>query len=161
MKDEMKIDETLKNNLIADVENIVSTELRPQTKAALKRCFEITIGHHYASQHKEQPEDFPDIDFRNDIANELSREDLIERICEMNKSYREMREEWFKVVMLKEQPKITNCIHFDPCQGRNKCCNDKVKSNRCIPGCGEIEVKSEITSKYLQDLDDIQMLAGE
>jgi hypothetical protein len=44
----MKIDETLKNNLIADVENIADTNLRPQTKAALKRAFEITIGHHYA-----------------------------------------------------------------------------------------------------------------
>jgi len=46
----MKIDEQLKSNLIADVENIADTNLRPQTKEALKRAFEITIGHHYVHQ---------------------------------------------------------------------------------------------------------------
>lgn len=55
----MKIDEVLKNNLIADVENIVSTELRPQTKKALKRCFEITIGHHYAKVQPIEPQEEP------------------------------------------------------------------------------------------------------
>lgn len=53
----MSIDETLKDNLIADVENICDTNLRPQTKEALKRCFEITIGHHYASQSREAVSD--------------------------------------------------------------------------------------------------------
>jgi len=33
------------------------------------------------------------------------------------------------------------CIHFDEAQGRDKCCNDKVKSNRCIADCGHKEVK--------------------
>lgn len=35
-----------------------------------------------------------------------------------------------------------DCIHFDEWQGRNKCCNDKVKSNRCIGvECGEFQGK--------------------
>ncbi len=40
--------------------------------------------------------DFPDIDFRRDIAHELSRDELIDRLCEMNESYRAMRKEWFE-----------------------------------------------------------------
>jgi hypothetical protein len=58
----MKIDEQLKRNLITDVENIVSTELRPQTKKALMRCFEITVGNYLASINSEiekAPEDKP------------------------------------------------------------------------------------------------------
>ena len=57
------------------------------------------------STHQEVS-DFPDIDFRRDIAEELSRNELIDRLCEMNKSYREMREEWFKVVQMKAQPDL-------------------------------------------------------
>lgn len=41
----------------------------------------------------------------------------------------------------------TDCIHFDCAQGRNKCYNDKVKSNRCIADCGEFEVKENKSSK--------------
>jgi len=53
------------------------------------------------SRLKDEGEDFPDIDFRRDIANELSRDELIDRLCEMNESYRKMREEWFNVIHLK------------------------------------------------------------
>ena len=52
----------------------------------------------------ESKDDFPDIDFRRDIAEELSRDDLIDRLCEMNKSYGEMREEWFNVTQLGNKP---------------------------------------------------------
>lgn len=44
--------------------------------------------------------DFPEIDFREQIANELTRDELIERLCEMHKSYTVMREEWFNKVHL-------------------------------------------------------------
>jgi hypothetical protein len=38
-----------------------------------------------------------------------------------------------------EQPKsVKDCDHLDPTQGRNHCCTDKVKSNKCIGvDCGE------------------------
>lgn len=42
----MQIDNNLKENLIADVENICCLTLDEQTKEDLKRCFEITIGTH-------------------------------------------------------------------------------------------------------------------
>ena len=50
----MNIDETLKDNLIADVENILEIQLTPNEDAALARCFEITIGHHYAALEDKQ-----------------------------------------------------------------------------------------------------------
>ena len=32
------------------------------------------------------------------------------------------------------------CIHFDEAQGRNKCCNDIISSNKCIgTKCGHAE----------------------
>lgn len=37
----------LKQNLIADVENICCIKLDVMTKIALSRCFEITLGHHF------------------------------------------------------------------------------------------------------------------
>ena len=40
----MEIDNELKEQLIADVENILCTEINASTKQALVRCFEITIG---------------------------------------------------------------------------------------------------------------------
>jgi len=40
----MSIDEKLKENLIADVENICGIELDEETKEMLKRSLEITIG---------------------------------------------------------------------------------------------------------------------
>jgi hypothetical protein len=40
----MEISNELKNNLIADVENICAVTLDEETKTALMRCFEITIG---------------------------------------------------------------------------------------------------------------------
>ena len=40
--------------------------------------------------------DFPEINFRKDIAEELSRDELINRICEMNENYQKMREEYFE-----------------------------------------------------------------
>ena len=46
------------------------------------------------------------IDFRKDIANELSRDELIERLCDMHKHYVEMRKEWFAVCQLGEKPTI-------------------------------------------------------
>ena len=48
-------------------------------------------------------EDFPDIDFRKDIAEELSRGELIERLCEMNTQYRLIRQELFNAE-LKNMP---------------------------------------------------------
>lgn len=53
---------------------------------------------------RDEKEDFPDIDFRRDIANELSRDELIERLCEMNESYQRMRKEWFDKVHLQSSP---------------------------------------------------------
>ncbi len=40
----MTIDNDLKDQLIADVENICELNLKEETKISLKRCFEITIG---------------------------------------------------------------------------------------------------------------------
>jgi len=40
----MEIAQELKDNLIADVENICELNLKKETKIALERCFEITIG---------------------------------------------------------------------------------------------------------------------
>jgi len=51
----------------------------------------------------EQEEEFPEINFRRDIAEELSRDELIERLCDMHKSYSEMRKEWFDKVHMSEQ----------------------------------------------------------
>jgi hypothetical protein len=53
---------------------------------------------------QENIRELPDIDFRKDIAEELSRDELINRLCEMHKSYTEMREEWFNVVHLANRP---------------------------------------------------------
>lgn len=41
----MKVSNELKDNLIADVENILSFTLSDADEESLKRCFEITIGH--------------------------------------------------------------------------------------------------------------------
>lgn len=40
----MTIDNELKKNLIADVENVCGLELTEEQRASLERCFEITIG---------------------------------------------------------------------------------------------------------------------
>ena len=45
---------------------------------------------------KSEEETFPDIDFRKDIAMELSREELIDRLCEMHETYKQMRDAWLK-----------------------------------------------------------------
>jgi hypothetical protein len=63
-----------------------------------KNCYSM-LKQQYANQ---PTEDFPDIDFRRDIANELSRDELIERLCEMNKTYTEMRKEWFEKTQLSQ-----------------------------------------------------------
>ena len=42
----MEIDNTLKDNLIADVENICNTALTDETIEALKRAFEVTLVLH-------------------------------------------------------------------------------------------------------------------
>ena len=55
----MNIDETLKNNLIADVENILyGVTLSESCKTELRRCFEITIGTYLLSC--DQPEEITD-----------------------------------------------------------------------------------------------------
>jgi hypothetical protein len=56
-----------------------------------------------------------DIDFRRDIANELSRDELIDRLCEMNESCRSMKKDEFGEFMewLKTQPDqtmVTACL---------------------------------------------------
>jgi hypothetical protein len=51
---------------------------------------------------KPKGDDFPDINFREDIANELTRNELIERCCDMKLHYDEMRKEWFEKTQLKE-----------------------------------------------------------
>lgn len=51
-----------------------------------------------------EPEKEPILDFRRDIAEELSRDELINRLCEMQKHYIEMRKEWFAVCQLGEKP---------------------------------------------------------
>ena len=45
----MDIPEKLKENLIADVENIVGMTLPEETVTSLKRCFEISVGSYYPS----------------------------------------------------------------------------------------------------------------
>ena len=42
----MRIEEELKTNLIADVENVCNVFLTDEVKTMLNRCFEITIGTH-------------------------------------------------------------------------------------------------------------------
>jgi hypothetical protein len=54
----------------------------------------------------EEEKDFPEIDFRRDIAEELSRDELINRLCEMHKNYVIMRKEWFDKISLPEN-KVT------------------------------------------------------
>jgi hypothetical protein len=51
---------------------------------------------------QEDKTDFPDIDFRKDIAGELSRDELINRLCEMHENYQKMRKEWFEKCQLQE-----------------------------------------------------------
>jgi hypothetical protein len=41
----MEINQSLKSNLIADVENILSIKISDENTDLLSRCFEITIGH--------------------------------------------------------------------------------------------------------------------
>lgn len=53
---------------------------------------------------KPTDEDFPEIDFREQMANEMTRDELIDRLCEFHKSYTEMRKEWFEVVQLGKIP---------------------------------------------------------
>lgn len=48
----MTIDETLKNNLIADIENTWGIELGEDIKTSLKRAFEITIGCYYLQSNR-------------------------------------------------------------------------------------------------------------
>ena len=48
----MEIDNDLKLNLIADVENVCCLDLDEETKEALMRCFEITIGLHELGARK-------------------------------------------------------------------------------------------------------------
>ena len=64
-----------------------------------KKCFDDTLENIKKSM---KDKDFPDIDFRKDIAEELSKDELIDRLCEMHKEYTKMREEWFNVVTMKE-----------------------------------------------------------
>ena len=54
-----------------------------------------------------QREEEPNLDFRRDIANELTRDELIDRLCEMQKEYVKMRQEWFNVVHLGEKSTLT------------------------------------------------------
>lgn len=59
-----------------------------------------------SSRHQENDQsDFPEIDFKEQIANELTRDELIERLCEMHKSYTEMRKEWFEKVHMDDPDK--------------------------------------------------------
>jgi hypothetical protein len=55
---------------------------------------------------QEDKQDFPDIDFRKDIAGELSRDELIERLCEMHENYQKMRKEWFEKCQLQEDKEV-------------------------------------------------------
>lgn len=55
------------------------------------------------SKQYDSADNLPDIDFRRDIANELTREELIDRLCDMQKEYVKMRQEWFNVVHLGEK----------------------------------------------------------
>lgn len=42
-----------------------------------------------------------------------------------------------------EKKTTENCIHFDLCQGRDKCCNHKIKALRCIGvDCGQYTNKN-------------------
>jgi len=47
-------------------------------------------------EHLPDETELPEISFRRDIAMELTREELIDRLCEMNEIYTRMREEWLK-----------------------------------------------------------------
>lgn len=56
----MGIDETLKENLISDVKNILDIELTDNDETALMRCFEITIGHHFKLPPSEEKKEISD-----------------------------------------------------------------------------------------------------
>lgn len=52
----MEISNELKDNLIADVENILAINISDENSELLKRCFEITIGHAISTRPVQQPE---------------------------------------------------------------------------------------------------------
>ena len=52
----MEISNELKDNLIADVENILAINISDENSELLKRCFEITIGHAISALSIPQPE---------------------------------------------------------------------------------------------------------
>jgi hypothetical protein len=101
------------NALLYIIENKVNPDIMPDTccgkyKEVIgfdvidrhnKKCFNDTLENIKKSM---KDKDFPDIDFRKDIAEELSKDELIDRLCEMHKEYTKMREEWFNVVIMKE-----------------------------------------------------------
>ena len=48
-----------------------------------------------------------------------------------------------KLTQMDQEKQKKECIYFDCYQGRNFCCNELVKSNRCIPDCGQRKLEVE------------------
>ena len=65
--------------------------------------------HELCPDGSKRDEYLPDVNFREDIANELSRDELINRLCEMNKLYQQMRKEWFEMTLKQEPIRCPNC----------------------------------------------------
>ena len=78
--------------------------LTPDMKITMRKMFSEWMRDRLQQPEQTDPfsptDKFPEIDFRTDIANELSRDELIERLCEMNEKYQTMRKEWFEAVHL-------------------------------------------------------------
>ena len=72
-------------------------------------------GEEIANTQASQPEptDFRDVDFRKDIAEELTREELIDRLCETTQLYRELREKHlFSSLLPDVTEEMTKLKHF-------------------------------------------------
>lgn len=48
-------------------------------------------------------EKYPEVNFRKQIAEEMSRTELIERLCELNTQYRKLRDEYFEMKLKEKQ----------------------------------------------------------
>jgi hypothetical protein len=47
-------------------------------------------------------ENLPEIDFRKSMTEGLTREELVEKLCEINESHITMRKEWYNKVMMQK-----------------------------------------------------------
>ena len=55
--------------------------------------------------------------------------------------------------MEEAEKSVEKCVHYDCAQGRHKCCNEKVKSNRCLGVCSSYEENVAGTSIDFEKLN--------